>query len=141
MPMSRWPLLPALAIAAVACGLGGAGGPPPEDAVRAAAEGFLADLRDGRWEQAYARLHTDRQVECSSPARLGELVVAAGEQPRDWTLRAPRVRKRTAQIGGEVIHSVPAGRGTVELSFDRVGEGWQITNWSASSRELCREVG
>ena len=136
--MSRWLLLLALAVAAVGCG---AGGPPPEDAVRAVAEGFLADLRDGRWEEAYGRLHTDRQVECSSPARLGELVVAAGEQPRDWTLREPRVRKHTAQISGEVTTTGPTGRGIVELSFDRVGEGWQITSWSASNRELCREVG
>jgi hypothetical protein len=136
--MCRWLVLLVIGVAAVACG---AGGPPPEEAVRAAAEGFMADLRDSRWEGAYARLYTDRQVECSSPARLGELVVAAGEQPRDWTLREPRVRKHTAQITGEVTTSGPSGRGIVELSFDRVGEGWQITAWSTSNRELCREVG
>jgi hypothetical protein len=136
--MTRWLILLGLAVAALACG---AGGPPPEDAVRAAAEGFMADLRDGRWEQAYARLYTDRQVECSSPQRLGELVVAAGEQPVDWTLREPRVRNHTAQITGEVMTTGPTGRGIVELSFDRVGDAWQITTWSASNRELCREVG
>ena len=125
------------AVAAFAC----AGGPPPEEAVRATAEGFLADLRDGRWQQAHGRLSTDLQVECVSPERLGELVVASGEQPASWTLREPNVRKHTALITGEVATAGGDGRGIVELALDRSGESWSIAAWSASNRELCREAG
>ena len=125
----------------VVLALGCAGGPPPEEAVRAAAEGFLADLRDGRWEQAHERLSTDLQVECVSPGRLGELVVASGEQPASWTLREPSVRKHTALITGEVVTAGGDGRGIVELALDRSGESWAIGAWSASNRELCREAG
>lgn len=132
---SRWILL-SLALSALACG---ASGPPPEEAVQAAAEGFLADLRDARWAGAYGRLYADRQVECSSPERLGQLVVASGEQPTSWTLREPRVRKRTALITGETATAGGDGRGIVELAFDHLDDGWQITAWSASNRELCRE--
>ena len=128
-----WPWI-ALVVAAAAGGCGA----PAEPAVRAAADGFLGDLRDGRWEAAYARLHVDRQVECSSAARLGELVVASGEQPLSWRLREPRVRTHTALITGEVTTAGGGGTGIVELAFDRVGDRWQITAWSASNRELCR---
>ena len=136
MPSRRRLLL--LALAAYACG---ASGPPPEEAVHAAAEEFLADLRDARWPEAYGRLHADRQVECSSPERLGQLVVASGEQPTSWTLREPRVRPNTGLITGETATAGGDGRGIVELAFDRAGDRWQITAWSASNRELCRESG
>lgn len=138
----RW-IARAMVVATLGCGtLGcGASGPAPEQAVTAAAEGFLADLRDGRWEGAYARLYPERQVECSSPERLGQLLVASGEQPTAWTLREPRVRERTALITGETTTAGGDGRGIVELAFDRAAEGWLITAWSASNRELCRESG
>ena len=135
--MSRFLVLMFLACASLACG----GGAAAEEAVRATAEGFLADLRDGRWEGAYQRLYPDRQAECVSGARLGELVVASGEQPLSWTLREPRVREHSAQITGEVTTASGDGRGIVELSLDRGAAGWSIVSWSASNRELCREQG
>jgi hypothetical protein len=133
----RWAVLFAASVSLAGCG----GRERAEEAVRVAADGFLADLRDGRWNAAYSRLQVDRQAECASAARLGELVVAAGEQPLSWQLRDPLVRKRTAMITGEVTTAGGDGRGIVELAFDRVGAGWRITAWSASNRELCREAG
>jgi hypothetical protein len=117
-------VLPLLLIA----GCGGDPEPPaPEDAVRAAATGYVDALRDGRWADACGRMTAAGRAAVAEGRRGCERALRDVTLPRDaLDTVARQVAGAPVRLSGARATLGPVGDLPEPLRFARDGDRWLV---------------
>ena len=91
--------------------------------VVAGADAFMGALRDGRYDQAYARAAPSLQQELGSAEAFGAGI--ANYRPREWSWSQRAVRNSVGDVSGGVTW-LNGNSGTAEIQLHQVNDEWRV---------------
>jgi hypothetical protein len=95
---------------------------------------FMTDLKEAKYEAAYALFHQNLQSEVGSVAGLQKMIEDNNAQPKEWTFSSWNMStdadgNTTASSEGTVTFQDDR-KGTVALELVKVGEAWKLLSFS-----------
>jgi hypothetical protein len=95
---------------------------------------FMTDLKEAKYEAAYALFHENLQAEVGSVENLQKMIVDNQAQPKEWTFSSWNMStdadgNTTASSEGAVTFQDDR-KGTVALELVKVGEEWKLLSFS-----------
>jgi hypothetical protein len=90
------------------------------------ADAFMGALKDGRYEQAYARAAPSLQQELGNAEGLGARV--GPYRPREWSWSQRKLRNGIGQVSGRVTWQ-SGNTGTAELELHQLNDEWRVVGF------------
>jgi hypothetical protein len=122
------------AILAFVLAAGGCGAVKSAQAFSQTGTDFMTDLKEAKYEAAYALFHQNLQSEVGSVAGLQKMIEDNKAQPKEWAFSSWNMStdaegNNTAKTEGTVTFQDDR-KGTVALELVKVGEEWKLLSFS-----------